>query len=75
MFSSPLQPTWVLTIIGEEESISYKDVETSPYQTYFKNVRLMAINNESNQTIFVSDELVLLHKYMYIYIYTHAYAR
>ena len=42
-----------------ERSIPYKGVETSPYETCFKTVRLTAICNGSKRTIFVSDGLGL----------------
>ena len=46
---------------GRKRNIPYKDVEISPYQTYFKIVRLTTIRNRLKQTISVSDRLKLLH--------------
>ena len=45
-----------------ERNIPYKGVETSPYQTRFKIVRLTAIRNETKRTISASSELGLLHE-------------
>ena len=42
-----------------ERNIPYKGVETSPYQTRFKTVRLTAIRNEPTRTISASGGLGL----------------
>ena len=43
-----------------ERNIPYKCVETFPYHTRFKTVRLTTIHNKQKQTIFASDGLGLL---------------
>ena len=43
-----------------ERNIPCKDVETSPWQTYFKTVRLTTIRNEPKRTISTSGGFELL---------------